>query len=117
MPSTMIHEPGDVVLVAFSFTDQINSKKRPAVAISSREYNNQRQDLVIMAITSRIRTNPDFQETPINHWQDAGLLKPSVIEPVMATIEKRLIQQGLGRLNEADHRVLGNRLRMILQLD
>lgn len=46
---------GDVILVPFPFTDQTGSKKRPAVIVSNAAYNQQRRDVVIMAITSRVR--------------------------------------------------------------
>ena len=48
-------ELGDVVLVPFPFTDQSTTKKRPAVVISSHAYNNERPDLIIMAVTSQIK--------------------------------------------------------------
>jgi mRNA interferase MazF len=48
---------GDIILVSFPFTDQTATKRRPAVIISSAAYNRQRPDLIIMAITSRLRTN------------------------------------------------------------
>ena len=41
----------DVVLVPFPFTDQPGTKKRPAVVVSSHDYNASRRDIVIMAIT------------------------------------------------------------------
>jgi mRNA interferase MazF len=58
MPPTTAYSFGDVVLVPFPFTDQSGSKKRPAVIVSSDEYQTQRRDLVIMAITSQIRPRP-----------------------------------------------------------
>jgi hypothetical protein len=52
MPLTTGYSFGDVVLVPFPFTDQTGAKKRPAVIVSSADYQAQRRDLVIMAITS-----------------------------------------------------------------
>jgi mRNA interferase MazF len=49
---------GDVVLVPFPFTDQSGAKKRPAVVVSSAAYNVGRPDLILMAITSQIKTAP-----------------------------------------------------------
>ena len=51
---------GDVVLVPFLFTDQSGTKKRPAVVVSSASYNASRRDIVIMAITSQVRTPLGF---------------------------------------------------------
>ena len=47
---------GDIVLVPFPFTDQSTAKKRPAVVVSSDAYNQKRPDIIIMAVTSQIRS-------------------------------------------------------------
>ena len=41
---------GDIVLVPFPFTNQVITKKRPAVIISSGAYNRQRPDIILMAV-------------------------------------------------------------------
>ncbi len=56
----MAHSFGDVVLVPFPFTDQSGGKKRPAVIVSSSDYNANRRDLIIMAITSQVRSHSDL---------------------------------------------------------
>ncbi len=73
---------GDVVLVPFPFTDQSGTKKRPAVVVSSHGYNAGRRDMVIMAITSQVRTPLGYGEAMVSDWQDAGLVKESVLKPV-----------------------------------
>ena len=88
---------GDVVLVAFPFTDQTSTKKRPAVVISSAAYHNAYIDLLLMAITSQARAAL-VGEVTISHWQAAGLLKPSVIKPVITTLEHSLILHKFGSL-------------------
>jgi mRNA interferase MazF len=72
----------DVVLVPLPFTDQTGHKKRPAVAGSSAAYHQQRQDLILMAITSHSRPARTFGEVSIVDWQQAGLLQPSILKPV-----------------------------------
>jgi mRNA interferase MazF len=59
-----------------------------------------------MAITSQFRPNPSLGEVWIGHWQLAGLLKPSCIKPVLATIEQGLIIRKLGKLSAADQAAL-----------
>ena len=49
---------GDIILVPFPFTNQKTNKKRPAVVISSQNYNIERPDLIIMAVTSQIKPTP-----------------------------------------------------------
>lgn len=103
---TMAHSFGDVVLVPFPFTDQSGAKKRPAVIVSSSGYNANRRDLIIMAITSQMRTPPGFGEALVADWQAAGLIKPSVLKPVFTTIEQGLVLRTMGALSTADLQTL-----------
>ncbi len=73
------YEFGEVVLIHFPFTDQTATKKRPAVIISSSDYHRERPDIILMAITSRIKPEAMFGEVTIRDWKASGLLKPSVI--------------------------------------
>ncbi len=102
----MPFEFGDVVLVPFPFTSQTASKQRPAVVVSSRAYGLERPDVVMMAITSQLRSTPALGEVWLRSWQGAGLLKPSAIKPVIATLEQGLIIRPLGRLNAEDQDAL-----------
>lgn len=45
---------------------------------------------------------------------EAGLLKPSVLKPLIATIEKGLVLKKLGRLADPDLELLRQCLRQIL---
>ena len=53
---------GDIVLVPFPFTDFNTLKQRPAIVISSNAYCREKSDLIIMAITSRLKTNQGIGE-------------------------------------------------------
>jgi mRNA interferase MazF len=114
MPPTTVYNFGDVVLVPFPFTDQSGAKKRPAVVVSSAAYNGARPDLVLMAITGHARGAANVGETEIVEWQKAGLLKASVVKPILTTIEKKLVQKKLGRLEQSDRNSLESALRIIL---
>ena len=105
---------GDIVLVPFPFTDQTSVKKRPAVVISSTSYNYSRDDLIIMAVTSRPHQVNKLGEEPVNDWQGAGLLKPSVFKPIVATIENTLVLRHLGGLQFEDCRTLKRILEEII---
>jgi mRNA interferase MazF len=52
----------------------------------------------------------------VQHWREAGLLKPSVFKPVFTTIEKRLVRGKLGRLQQEDIRALLNLLAVIISV-
>ena len=93
---------GDVIVVPFPFTDQSATKRRPAVVISSEAYHRERPDIILMAITSQLRPAPTVGEVAVAQWQAAGLLKPSVIKPLITTIEGPLVIRQLGALHPDD---------------
>jgi mRNA interferase MazF len=105
---------GDIVLVPFPFTDLTATKRRPAVVVSSRDYNSARRDVVLMAVTSQLRSSQEFGEVWISDWQGAGLLKPSAIKPVITTLERRMVIRTLGCLSGADRDALWAGLTLIL---
>ena len=105
---------GDIVLVPFPFTDQSAVKRRPAVVISSQAYHRSRPDIVIMAVTSQQATILSVGEAQVQDWREAGLLKPSVLKPVLTTIDPTLIQKKLGQLTLADQALLRQALTQII---
>jgi mRNA interferase MazF len=107
---------GDVLLVPFPFTDQSTTKRRPAVVVSSDAYHRERPDLIILAVTSQARPEPAFGEASVAKWKEAGLLRPSVLKPVVATIECGLVLRKLGRLAEKDRAALRKVIVEILGL-
>ncbi|MEZ2247734.1 type II toxin-antitoxin system PemK/MazF family toxin [Microcoleus sp.] len=96
---------GDVVLVPFPFTDQTTNKKRPAVVISSDVYNAEYPDRILMAITSQVRSSPKVGDIIIADWRSAGLLKASMIKPVITTIEKQHDPQKIGKASRCRYPV------------
>jgi mRNA interferase MazF len=108
----MTYEFGDIVLVPFPFTSQATSKQRPAVVISSHGYGLQRLDVILMAITSQIRPTLALGEVWLRHCQDAGLLKPSAVKPIIATLEQALVRKTLGVLAGEDQ----TNLRRVIDL-
>jgi mRNA interferase MazF len=105
---------GDVVLVQFPFTNQMASKQRPAVTVSSRGYSETKPDIIIMAITSQLRPAASFGDLMIEDWRGAQLLKPSAIKPVIATVERSIILRSLGTLQPMDQAALRAMMRSIL---
>jgi len=116
MPSTTSFDFGDVLLVPFPFSNQTAVKKRPAVVVSSSAYNRSRPVLIILALTSQPATSSAFGGTSLSNWKAAGLLKPSVFKPILATIEKSLVIQKMGRLHASDQKTLQQVLKTIIQI-
>ncbi|MGQ0812070.1 MAG: toxin-antitoxin system, toxin component, MazF family protein [Nitrospiraceae bacterium] len=67
-----------------------------------------------MAVTSQRSTIGSVGQIEVRDWQAAGLLKPSVIKPVLTTIESTLILKKLGRLTPSDQALLRQGLAQIL---
>lgn len=113
MTSESNYQFGEVILVPFPFTNQSESKKRPAVVISSDAYHTNRPDLLIMAITSQTHVAPDFATFPVVDWQAAGLLKPSFAKPVLTTLEQKLVIRRMGVFSSRDQQSLRQMLKQI----
>ena len=84
MPSTTSYNFSEVVPVAFPFTNLRATKKRPAVIISRHTYQQTRPDVILIAITSQIRTELATGEAILQDRQTAGLAKPSMLKPLIA---------------------------------
>src|SRR6478735_1551981 len=72
-------------------------RKSDRPSLSARTCSHQRRpDVIVMAVTSQIlRPAGALGEVLIGDWQGAGLPKASLIKPVLATIEQRLILRKL----------------------
>jgi mRNA interferase MazF len=68
----------------------------------------------VTAVTSQLRPNPGLGDAWIDHWQAAGLLRPSVVKPVFATLEQRLVLRRLGALDDADRAALRKAISEII---
>jgi mRNA interferase MazF len=110
----MPFEFGDVVLVPFPFTDQSTTEQRPAAVVSSEVYNRDRPDVLVLAISSRERLGGAIAEPTIIAWQEAALLKPCFLKPLIATIERRVIRRRLGHLRRDDQQTLRRLLDEII---
>ena len=56
-----------------------------------------------MAITSQLRPTPALGEVWLRHWQGAGLLKPSAVKPVFATLEQGVARYVKSYLDRREH--------------
>ena len=52
----------------------------------------------------------------MEQWQEAGLLRPSLVQAKIATIEASIIERRLGRLSRQDLEALDRGLRQSLGL-
>ena len=87
---------GEVFICQFPFTSGTASKIRPALVLFDLQ-----QDAVICRITSVSRAGA--LDVPLQDWQAAGLLKPSVARlDRLVTAEKTVFLRRLGVLSATD---------------
>ncbi len=93
---------GEVILVEIAFSGAIGRKRRPAVIMSTDTFNNAGIKLIVAAITGNV--SPPFRpgDTLLNDWNATGLLKPSAVRGVLATVDKADVIRKLGTLSNAD---------------
>ena len=101
---------GEIFLCQFPFTSGASSKVRPALFLFDLQ-----DDAIICRVTSVFHTGP--QDVPLNDWQSAGLLKPSVARLArIVTAEKAVFIRRLGVLSAADLELVRNRWNQKMRL-
>ncbi|OGK07884.1 MAG: hypothetical protein A2W80_13165 [Candidatus Riflebacteria bacterium GWC2_50_8] len=92
---------GSVVLVEVVFSSGFGAKLRPALVISTSEYNKNRGEVIVSGITSNTKQLHDG-DTVISEWEKAGLKVPSLATAILQTVKKDRIQKCLGQIDELD---------------
>lgn len=107
---------GDVVLVSFPFSDASGQKERPAIVISTDDYHEEWNEVLVVAVTSRPPKSLRKTDYELQDWQSAGLTKPSWVRSHLATVHFRLITRKIGTLSRRDLSGVENCLRVALGL-
>lgn len=96
----MICEPWHVVVVPFPFSEAAGTKRRPALVVSRRSFN-EGGHVVLAMITTK--SEPSWQgDTWIEDRKTVGLDRRCLVRMKLFTIDSRLISRRIGRLGEAD---------------
>ena len=93
----MICDRGTVVVVPFLYTDQSKTKRRPALILSGRTFNQNGHSLIAM-----ITTSGSWPLDIAFDWASAGLSTASIIRLKLFTLDNRLLIRILGKLKEHD---------------
>jgi len=102
--------PGQVVLIRFPFTDQARKKRRPAMVVSPIEFSVRYGDIVIVPLTG-CEQNKDLC---LDGWREAGLLKPTWLKPLVATVNESFVERPLGVLTTEDQEKVKSIVRMLI---
>lgn len=96
------YERGDIVLVPYPFGERAGGKKRPVLVISSLDFNQATDEVVIAQVTSRTSSDPRPGDYTIEEWKEANLPRPSLVRARLASLKSCLILRRLGKLSDDD---------------
>lgn len=111
---TISYKKYDVVVIPFPFIDSDLSKLRPALVLSSEEFNQETKMVTCIMITSS--THEEWaSDVDILNLQKAGLKKKCKARFKVFSIQGHLIRRNIGRLDKKDqervrvefHKILG----------
>ena len=97
---SVICEKGSVVVVPFPFVDRRGAKRRPAVVLSSRQFNRAGHTILSMITTSAHRSWPG--DSVIRDLNSAGLRVSCIVRLKLFTLDNRLLLERLGELSDED---------------
>ena len=112
---TTKYKPGDIVLVNFVFAEETGSKRHPVLILSSNRYMEERQDVIVSAITSNARRLL-VGDHLIFDWEAADLLFPSVTTRIIRMIKQNMIERKMGEVSLVDLDEIESNLTQILEL-
>jgi len=96
----VICDAGDVAVVPFPFSERPGTKRRPALTLSDRRFN-QAGHTILAMITTKTHS-PWPGDRPIEDLEAAGLPRPCIVRLKLFTLDNRLILRRTGRLSESD---------------
>ena len=111
---------GDIVLIKFPFTDLSSYKVRPALVVSSDNYNQNSNDAIFMLITSNI-SNPFMEDLLLDsthpEFSITGLKKPSLFKiDKIVVLSKSIAARKLGEVGPRIFNEITVRLKRVLDI-
>ena len=110
----MAFQRGDVVLVPFPFTDLTSRRTRPAVVVSTSEFERATGSFTVAMVTSTPQHTP--YDCALADWKKTRLLFPSWVRARLVTLSPTLVRYRPGRLTARDLTEVEKRLRRALAL-
>ncbi len=104
--------PGQIVWIEFS--GAIQTKRRPAVILSTAAYHQTRPYVIVGLVTSQVQKSSAPTDFVIQNWQAAGLRVPSAFRAFIVTLPKNAIVSFMGTLHPVDWDQVVARIRLAL---
>ncbi len=107
-------EPGDVITAFLPGISE--TKRRPAVVISTPAYHAARPDVLLALITGRVEKADTAFDCVLFNWKSAGLQLPSAMRSFLFSKPASQVVK-IGHLSNADWREVQARLNLALQIE
>ncbi len=105
-----MYQFGEIILLAFPFTDSAAIKKRPALVLLDTGDG----DVLVARVTTQSFPSP--YEIALADWSTAGLLASSFVKiNKLATLETSLVERKLGKLTDADLALIREKLKLLFE--
>ena len=102
----------DVVIVPFPFSTHPGTKRRPALALSNRDFNRRGHTVLAMITTSGHHAWPG--DVVIRDMKSAGLRVPCIVRLKLFTLDNRLLLKTIGHLSKDDSGQVGREIQSYL---
>lgn len=99
----MLCDSGDVVIVPFPFVDSPQTKRRPALVLSRKAFNDVHRHSLLAMITTGSGASWE-SDIPITALEKTGLPVPSLIRMKLFTLDNRFIIKRIGSLHTSDQK-------------
>ncbi len=105
---------GEVIWI--EFPGVVQTKRRPAVILSSATYHANRPDIIVGLVTSQTTKANSPTDHLIQDWQAAGLRVPSSFRSFIVTLPASAIVSTMGMLTPKDWTEVVARIKLAIEL-
>ena len=105
---------GDVIWI--DFPGVVQTKRRPAVVLSSAAYHASRPDVIVGLVTSQTAKATAPTDHLIRDWRAAGLRVPSAFRAFIITLPASAVVNTMGTLTPPDWAEVVARVKLAIEL-
>jgi len=110
--SALTVHPGDVVVA--DFPGVRDTKRRPALVVSTDDYHQARPDAILAVLTGQVAAATQRTDHILSDWSAAGLRRPTAYRTFLITVPREDIVAVIGHVTERDWAAVQIRLRRSL---
>lgn len=111
-------EQRDIVIIPFPFTDLSANKQRPALVISTTDFNRKNLDVVCCMITSHFESSADHVAILDGDCEMGPMGKESVVKPFrLFTVSKSMIIKRYNKLGIPRAKIVIEELKKIIDVE